>query len=78
MWYHLESNTSESVQSATLSMDAVTALGYIFEGTLHDNLRKIIPLHVIIQNASIQHEIGVVREKWNTKKNKSFNIYLFQ
>jgi hypothetical protein len=44
-------------------MDAVTALGYIFEGTLHDNLRKIIPLHVIIQNASIQHEIGVVREK---------------
>jgi hypothetical protein len=42
-------------------MDAVTALSYIFEGTLHDNLRKIIPLHAIIQNSSIQHEIGVVR-----------------
>jgi hypothetical protein len=42
-------------------MDAVIALSYIFEGTLHDNLRKIIPLHVIIQNSSIQHEIGVVR-----------------
>ncbi|CAF4348562.1 unnamed protein product, partial [Adineta steineri] len=26
---------------------------------LHDNLRKIVPLHVIIQNSSIQHEIGV-------------------
>jgi TBCC domain-containing protein 1 len=54
-----ESNNNESVQSATLSMDALTALSYIFEGTLHENLRKIIPLHVIIQNSSIQHEIGV-------------------
>jgi hypothetical protein len=58
---HLESNNNESVQSATLSMDAVTALSYIFEGTFHDNLRKILPLHAIIQNSSIQHEIGVVR-----------------
>jgi len=43
-------------------MDAITALSYIFEGTLHESLRKIVPLHVIMQNASIQHEIGVVRE----------------
>jgi len=57
-------------------MDAVTALGYIFEGTLHDNLRKIIPLHVIIQNASIQHEIGVVREmKYKKTTNLSISIY---
>lgn len=41
-------------------MDAITALSYLFEGTLHDNLRKIIPFHEIIQNSSIQHEIGVV------------------
>lgn len=54
-----DSNTNESVQSATLSMDAITALSYIFEGTLHESLRKIVPLHVIIQNSSIQHEIGV-------------------
>lgn len=54
-----DSNTNESVQSATLSMDAVIALSYIFEGTLHESLRKIVPLHVIIQNSSIQHEIGV-------------------
>ncbi|CAM2704569.1 unnamed protein product [Rotaria socialis] len=54
-----ESNNHENVQSATLSMDAVTALSYIFEGTLHDSLRKIVPLHVILQNAPIQHEIGV-------------------
>ncbi len=46
-------------------MDAVTALSYIFEGTLHDNLRKIVPLHVIIQNSIIQHEIGVVRKELN-------------
>jgi TBCC domain-containing protein 1 len=54
-----ESSNNESVQSATLSMDAVIALSYIFEGTLHDNLRKIVPLHAIIQNSTIQHEIGV-------------------
>ncbi|CAF1206396.1 unnamed protein product [Rotaria sordida] len=54
-----ESNNNENVQSATLSMDAVIALSYIFEGTLHDSLRKIVPLHVIIQNSSIQHEIGI-------------------
>ncbi|CAF0947206.1 unnamed protein product [Adineta ricciae] len=54
-----ESNTSESVQSATLNMDAITALSYIFEGTLHDNLRKIVTFHEILQNPSIQHEIGV-------------------
>jgi hypothetical protein len=41
-------------------MDAITALSFLFEGTLHDNLRKILSLHGIIQNASIQHEIGVV------------------
>ncbi|UJR08647.1 hypothetical protein I4U23_012906 [Adineta vaga] len=54
-----ESNASESVQSATLNMDAITALSYIFEGTLHDNLRKIITFHELIQNPSIQHEIGI-------------------
>ncbi|CAF0857835.1 unnamed protein product [Rotaria sp. Silwood1] len=54
-----ESNNNENVQSATLSMEAVTALSYIFEGTLHDSLRKIVPLHIIIQNQSIQHEIGI-------------------
>lgn len=53
-------------------MDAVTALSYIFEGTLHDNLRKIVPLHVIIQNSSIQHEIGVVRLKMHCLKNDDF------
>jgi hypothetical protein len=42
-------------------MDAVTALSYIFEGTFHDNLRKIIPLHEIIKSSSVQHEIGAVR-----------------
>ncbi|CAF1358677.1 unnamed protein product [Rotaria sordida] len=42
----IESNNNESVQSATLSMDVVTALSYIFEGTiLHNNLRKIVSLH---------------------------------
>jgi hypothetical protein len=60
IFYFSESNNNESVQSATLSMDAVIALSYIFEGTLHDNLRKIVPLHAIIQNSTIQHEIGVV------------------
>ncbi|CAF0819974.1 unnamed protein product [Adineta ricciae] len=58
-YYFQESNASESVQSATLNMDAITALSYIFEGTLHDNLRKIITFHEILQNPSIQHEIGV-------------------
>lgn len=57
----IDSSSSESAQSATLTMDAITALSYIFEGTLHDNLRKIVPLHVILQNPSIQQEIGVVR-----------------
>ena len=50
-----------------LNMDAITALSYIFEGTLHDNLRKIIPLHQIIQSASIQQEIGVVKNAAESK-----------
>jgi len=54
-----DSSSHEGAQPAILNMDAITALSYIFEGTLHDNLRKIVPLHVILQNASIQHEIGV-------------------
>lgn len=56
-----ESNNIENAQSATLSMEAVTALSFIFEGTFHESLRKVIPLHTIIQNSSIQHEIGIVR-----------------
>ena len=67
----IDSNTNESSQSAMLNMDAITALSYIFEGTLHDNLRKIIPLHQIIQSASIQHEIGVVKNARDAAESKA-------
>lgn len=67
----LDSNSNESAQPAMLNMDAITALSYIFEGTLHDNLRKIIPLHQIIQSASIQHEIGVVKNARDAAESKA-------
>jgi hypothetical protein len=57
-----DSTMNESAQPAILTMDAMNALSYIFEGTLHDNPRKVVPLHVIVQNSSIQHEIGVVSQ----------------